>query len=38
MRGHARDMDLPGGQLDKEQHVDPLQEHRVDGEEVARQD
>ncbi|MDZ5493642.1 hypothetical protein U2F25_29990 [Micromonospora sp. 4G53] len=31
-------MDLAGGDLDEEQHVDPLEHHRVDGEEVAGQD
>jgi hypothetical protein len=38
MRGHTDDVDLPGGDLNEEQHVDPLQEHRVDGEEVTGQD
>jgi hypothetical protein len=32
------DVDLAGGELDEEQHVDPLQPHGIDGEEVARQD
>jgi hypothetical protein len=31
-------VDLAGGDLDEEQYVDPLEEHGVDGEEVARQD
>jgi hypothetical protein len=36
--GDADDMDLAGGQLQEEQHVDPFEEHGVDGEEVAGQD
>ena len=36
--GRPGDVDLPGGDLDEEQHVDPFEEDRVDGEEVARQD
>ena len=27
-----------GGQIDEEEHVEPAEEHRVDGEEVAGQD
>src|SRR5258706_13436256 len=38
MRGHPDDVDLAGGGLEEEQHVDPLEEHGVDGEEVAGQD
>ena len=34
--GHADQVHLPGGELDEEQHVDPLEEHGVDGEQVAR--
>jgi hypothetical protein len=34
----AGDVDLSAGQVDEEQHVDPLEEHRIDGEEVAGQD
>jgi hypothetical protein len=29
---------MSGGDLDEEQHVDPLEEHRIDGEEIAGQD
>jgi hypothetical protein len=38
MRRHPNHMDLAGGDLHEEQHVDPLEEHRVDGEEIAGQD
>jgi hypothetical protein len=38
MCGHPDQMDLAGGELQEEQHVDPLEEHGVDGEEVAGQD
>jgi hypothetical protein len=38
MRGDADDMDPAGGELYEEQHVDPFEEHGVDGEEVAGQD
>jgi hypothetical protein len=31
-------VDPPAVQLDEEQHVQPLQPDRVDGEEVARND
>src|SRR3954449_3755484 len=33
----AGDVDLTGGDLDEEQHVDPFEQHGVDGEEVAGQ-
>jgi hypothetical protein len=36
--GDARQLHAPGLQLNEEQHVQPLQEHGVHGEEVARQD
>jgi hypothetical protein len=35
MRGDADDMDPAGGEFHEEQNVDPFEEHRVDGEEVA---
>src|SRR4051794_14500578 len=35
---HPDDVDLAGRQLQEEQHVDPSEEHRVDGEEITRQD
>jgi len=38
MGGHAEDVDLTGGQFDEEEHIDSLEEHRVDGEQVAGQD
>src|SRR5206468_4251392 len=31
-------VDTPGRKLDEEQHIEALQEERVDGEEVALQD
>jgi hypothetical protein len=34
---YADDVDLAGGDVDEEQHVDPLEQHRVNGEEIARQ-
>jgi hypothetical protein len=37
MGGHPDDVDLAGGDLDEEQHVDPFEQHGVDGEEVAGQ-
>ncbi|WP_372517718.1 hypothetical protein [Frankia tisae] len=33
----AEDIDVAGGALDDEEHVDPLQEHGVDGEEITGQ-
>jgi hypothetical protein len=36
--GHSSQVDPPGVQFDAEQHVQPLQPDRVDGEEVARHD
>ena len=36
--GDADDVDLPGGQFQEEQHVQALEENRVDGEEVAGHD
>jgi hypothetical protein len=36
--GHAGQVDPPGSQLDEEQHIQPPQPHRVDGEEVAGDD
>jgi hypothetical protein len=38
VRGDPGEVHLPGGQFDEEQHVDPFQEHGVDGEEVTRHD
>src|SRR3954447_15969992 len=36
--GHTDDVDPAGRDLQEEQHVDPFQEHRVDGEEVTEID
>jgi hypothetical protein len=36
--GHLAQMDPAGVQFDGEQHVEPSQPHRVDGEEVTRDD
>jgi hypothetical protein len=36
--GHSGDVDLAGGDLDEEQHIAALEQHRVDREEVAGQD
>jgi hypothetical protein len=36
--GDTRQLHAPGSQLDEEQYVQPLPEHGVHGEEVARQD
>src|SRR5262249_24655893 len=36
--GDAGEADAPGPELNEEQHVEALQEERVDGEEVALQD
>ena len=36
--GDARQLHAPGLQLNEEQHVQPVQENGVHGEEVARQD
>jgi hypothetical protein len=36
--GHADDVGPAGRQFYEEQYVDPFEEHRVDGEGVARQD
>ena len=36
--GHAGQVDPPGVQFDEEQHVQPPQPHRLDGEEVAGDD
>ena len=38
MGGDAGQMDPPGLQFDEEQHIQPSQPDRVDGEEVARHD
>ena len=38
MGGHAGQVDPPGAQLDEEQHIQPAQPDRVDGEEVAGHD
>jgi hypothetical protein len=38
MRRHYDDVHPPGGDLDEEQHVDPLEGHGVDREEVTGQD
>jgi hypothetical protein len=37
MCGDSRDEDPAGVELNEEQHVEPLQQHRVDAEEVAGQ-
>jgi hypothetical protein len=34
----AHDMDDPGGVFDEEQHIDPLEKHRTDMEQVAGED
>jgi hypothetical protein len=36
--GDASQLDAPGLQLNEQQHVQPLQEHGVHGQEVAGQD
>jgi hypothetical protein len=36
--GHATQVDPSGGHFDEEQHLQPLQPHRIDGEEVTCQD
>jgi hypothetical protein len=36
--GDAQDVDAAGGKLDHEQHIQPPEQHRVDMEQVARQD
>jgi hypothetical protein len=36
--GHAGHVDPPGPQLDEEQHIQPPQPHRVDGEEITGDD
>ncbi len=36
--GHTRKVNSAGLEFDKEQHVQPLEPHRLDGEEVARHD
>jgi hypothetical protein len=38
MCGHPDQMDLAGGELQEEQHVDPLEKYGFDSEEVAGQD
>jgi len=38
MGGHASEVDPAGGHFDEEQHIQPLQPHRIDGEEVAGDD
>jgi hypothetical protein len=38
MGGHPNHVDLAGGDLDEEQHVEALEQHRVDGEEITGQD
>src|SRR5689334_913572 len=37
MGGHPDDVYLTGGDLNEEQHVDPLEQHCIDREEVASQ-
>jgi hypothetical protein len=37
MRGHPDQVDPAGGDLHEEQHVDPPEEHGIDGEEIAGQ-
>jgi hypothetical protein len=36
--GDAGTLHLPAAEFDDEQHLQPLQEHGVDGEQGARQD
>ena len=36
--GDANDVDLPSGQFQEEQHVDALEDHGVEGAEVAGED
>jgi hypothetical protein len=36
--GHASEVDPSGGHFDEEQHLQPPQPHRIDGEEVTCQD
>ena len=36
--GDAKEMGLPGGVLDDEEDIEALEQHRVNGEEVRRQD
>jgi hypothetical protein len=38
MRGEAGEMHPPSRELDEEQDVERLERHRLDGEEVARED
>jgi hypothetical protein len=38
MTGNAGEVHPSAGQLDEEQDIHPLQEDRVDGEEIAGQD
>jgi len=37
MGGHPDEVDLTGGDLDEEQHIDLLEQYGVDGEEIASQ-
>jgi hypothetical protein len=36
--GHASEVDSAGGHFDEEQHIQPLQPHCIDGEEVTCHD
>ena len=38
MGGHASEVDSAGGHFDEEQHIQPLQPHCIDGEEVTCHD
>ena len=38
VRGDARQIHLPGRELDEHEHVEPTQQHGLDGEEVAGDD
>jgi hypothetical protein len=35
---HVSEVNTPGIELNEEQHIPPSQEHRIDGEEVGRDD
>jgi hypothetical protein len=35
VRGHPGQIDLSCGELDEDEHVEPAQEHGLDGEEIA---
>jgi hypothetical protein len=38
LAGRRHRMELSGGELDEEEHVEPSQEHRLDGKEVTGDD